>query len=106
MADSAHDYLRLLEVICPIPLLPPLAPDPDQAGQHTPQGSLPRHRHLDPTPSPHNREARSTRLPDPLGDSFIGGLVFDAGACNYTCDDRLHSLPIDRLWREAADADT
>lgn len=37
-----------------------------------------------------------------LGDRFLGGVVFTTGRRAYTYADRLHVLPIDRLWRAAA----
>ena len=39
------------------------------------------------------------QLRDLLGSSFVGGVVFYTGNRSYTYDDRLHVLPIDRLWR-------
>ncbi|MCL2454723.1 MAG: ATP-binding protein [Micrococcales bacterium] len=40
------------------------------------------------------------RLRDLLGDAFVAGVALYTGARSYTYDDRLHVLPIDRLWRE------
>ncbi len=40
-------------------------------------------------------------LRDTLGDAFIGGVVLCLGERSYTYDDRLHVLPVDRLWTPA-----
>jgi predicted AAA+ superfamily ATPase len=37
-------------------------------------------------------------LRDKLGDSFTGGVVVNLGQRSYTYEDRLHVLPLDRLW--------
>lgn len=42
------------------------------------------------------------QLRDLLGDAFVAGTVFYTGSRSYTYDDRLHVLPIDRLWRETS----
>lgn len=34
-----------------------------------------------------------------FGDRFVGGVVFSTGRRSYTYEDRLHVMPIDRLWR-------
>ncbi|WP_420112372.1 ATP-binding protein, partial [Pseudactinotalea sp.] len=48
-----------------------------------------------------NDDFRGMRqLRELLGDAFIAGVVLYTGARSYTYDDRLHVLPIDRLWRE------
>ncbi len=39
------------------------------------------------------------KLRDALGPRFISGVVFSAGARSYTYEDRLHAMPIDRLWK-------
>lgn len=39
------------------------------------------------------------KLRDLLGASFVAGTVLYAGSRSYTFDDRLHAMPIDRLWR-------
>ncbi|HVX19115.1 MAG TPA: DUF4143 domain-containing protein [Acidimicrobiales bacterium] len=39
------------------------------------------------------------KLRDSVGDRFIAGVAFSTGARSYTFDDRLHVMPIDRLWR-------
>lgn len=41
------------------------------------------------------------RLRDLLGDQFLGGVVLTTGRRPYTYDDRLHVMPIDRLWSTA-----
>lgn len=38
-------------------------------------------------------------LRDALGERFIAGVVLRTGPRSYTYEDRLHVLPIDRLWR-------
>jgi uncharacterized protein len=35
---------------------------------------------------------------DRLGMSFLGGVVLNLGQRAYTYEDRLHVLPLDRLW--------
>jgi hypothetical protein len=42
------------------------------------------------------------QLRDNLGASFLGGVVLYAGERGYTYDDRLHAVPIDRLWTHGA----
>lgn len=42
------------------------------------------------------------QLRDHLGDAFTAGVALYTGSRSYTYDDRLHVLPIDRLWRLAA----
>jgi len=32
------------------------------------------------------------------GEAFIGGVVLYLGRRSYTFDDRLHVVPVDRLW--------
>lgn len=39
------------------------------------------------------------KLRDTLGHRFVAGVAFSTGARSYTFEDRLHVLPIDRLWR-------
>lgn len=40
------------------------------------------------------------KLRDLLGDRFIAGVVFSTGARSFTSDDeRIHVMPVDRLWR-------
>jgi len=38
------------------------------------------------------------KLREALGDRFLGGVVLHLGRHSYTHDDRLHALPVDRLW--------
>jgi predicted AAA+ superfamily ATPase len=38
------------------------------------------------------------KLREALGDRFLGGVVLHLGRHAYTHDDRLHALPVDRLW--------
>ena len=38
------------------------------------------------------------QLRDLLGARFIGGIVLPTGSRSYTYEDRLHVMPIDRLW--------
>lgn len=40
-----------------------------------------------------------SRLRDVLGSRFQAGIAFSTGSRSYTYDDRLHVLPVDRLWR-------
>lgn len=35
---------------------------------------------------------------DLLGDRFLGGVMLTTGQRSYTYEDRLHVMPIDRLW--------
>ena len=37
-------------------------------------------------------------LRDKLGAAFVGGVVINLGQVSYTYEDRLHVLPLDRLW--------
>lgn len=39
------------------------------------------------------------KLRDSVGDRFIAGVTFSTGARSYNFEDRLHVMPIDRLWR-------
>lgn len=39
------------------------------------------------------------KLRDALGGRFLGGVVLHLGAHGYTHDDRLHAVPVDRLWK-------
>ena len=39
------------------------------------------------------------KLRDTLGPRFTAGVAFSTGTRSYTFEDRLHILPIDRLWR-------
>ena len=42
------------------------------------------------------------KLRDLLGAAFTAGTVLYTGSRSYTFDDRLHAMPIDRLWRTPA----
>lgn len=42
------------------------------------------------------------KLRDALGERFLGGVVLHLGRHGYTQDDRLHALPVDRLWSTQA----
>lgn len=35
---------------------------------------------------------------DALGDAFIAGAILHTGSRSYTAEDRIHVLPVDRLW--------
>ncbi|MBZ2198468.1 ATP-binding protein [Occultella gossypii] len=39
-----------------------------------------------------------TQLRDALGPRFAGGIILTTGTRSYTYSDRLHVMPIDRLW--------
>jgi hypothetical protein len=41
------------------------------------------------------------KLRDSLGERFLGGVVLHLGHRSYTADDRLHAVPVDRLWSAA-----
>jgi uncharacterized protein len=43
------------------------------------------------------------KLRDAVGDRFIAGAAFSTGARSFTFEDRLHVMPIDRLWRPVGD---
>lgn len=38
-------------------------------------------------------------LRDSLGSRFVAGVVFTLGNRSYSAEDRLHVMPVDRLWR-------
>ena len=38
------------------------------------------------------------KLRDTVGEAFVAGVVLYTGARGYNSEDRLHALPIDRLW--------
>lgn len=40
------------------------------------------------------------KLRELLGDAFIAGVVMYTGVRSYTYEDRLHVVPIDRLWQQ------
>jgi predicted AAA+ superfamily ATPase len=45
------------------------------------------------------RDLRGLRvIRDALGDAFIAGAVLHTGGRSYTAEDRIHVLPVDRLW--------
>jgi len=33
-----------------------------------------------------------------LGNLFLGGVVLHLGTRSYTADDRIHVVPLDRIW--------
>jgi predicted AAA+ superfamily ATPase len=39
---------------------------------------------------------------DSLGDAFIAGVALHTGSRSYTAEDRIHVLPVDRLWTPCA----
>lgn len=39
------------------------------------------------------------KLRSAIGTRFVAGIAFSTGSRSYTVEDRLHVLPIDRLWR-------
>lgn len=46
-----------------------------------------------------DKDFRGLRLlRDKLGDDFVGGVLLYLGQRSYTKEDRLHVLPLDRLW--------
>ena len=48
------------------------------------------------------RDFRGLRLlRDKLGSDFVAGVVLYLGPYSYTKEDRLHVLPLDRLWSQA-----
>jgi predicted AAA+ superfamily ATPase len=38
------------------------------------------------------------KLRDALGERFLGGVVLHLGRHSFTTDDRMHAVPVDRLW--------
>ena len=38
------------------------------------------------------------KLRDAVGRNFLGGFVLYLGSRSYTFEDRLHVVPLDRLW--------
>jgi predicted AAA+ superfamily ATPase len=38
------------------------------------------------------------KLRDRLGTSFVAGVAFHLGKVGYEVEDRIHSLPVERLW--------
>jgi len=43
------------------------------------------------------------KLRDALGERLIAGVAFNTGLRSYTFEDRLHVMPLDRLWRPVCD---
>ena len=43
------------------------------------------------------------KLRDALGERLIAGVAFNTGLRSYTFEDRLHVMPLDRLWRPVHD---
>jgi len=41
-------------------------------------------------------------LRDVLGDAFLGGVVLCLGERSSTYEERLHVIPVDRLWMHAS----
>lgn len=39
------------------------------------------------------------QLRERLGSAFVAGVAFYTGTSSYTLEDRLHVMPVDRLWR-------
>ena len=37
-------------------------------------------------------------LRDELGEAFVAGLALYTGERSYTADERIHVMPVDRLW--------
>jgi uncharacterized protein len=38
------------------------------------------------------------KLRDALGDQFVAGVAFYLGTRSYTYEDRIHVMPVDRIW--------
>ncbi|BDZ65299.1 DUF4143 domain-containing protein [Agromyces mangrovi Wang et al. 2018] len=38
------------------------------------------------------------KLRDRLGSAFLAGIAFHLGRVGYELEDRIHSLPVERLW--------
>lgn len=51
-------------------------------------------------PGPDMRHLRKLR--DAVGDQFIAGIAMYTGERSYTVDDRLHVMPVDRIWTPVA----
>jgi hypothetical protein len=48
------------------------------------------------------RDLRGLRkLRDALGERFLGGVVLHLGRHSFTKEDRLHAVPVDRLWQSS-----
>jgi len=39
-----------------------------------------------------------TKLRDAVGESFLAGVALHLGDRSYTHEDRLHVMPVDRIW--------
>lgn len=39
------------------------------------------------------------KLREALGSRFVAGVAFSTGSRSYTAEDRIHVMPVDRLWR-------
>lgn len=39
------------------------------------------------------------KLRETLGDRFVAGVALSLGTRSYTLEDRIHVMPVDRLWR-------
>jgi uncharacterized protein len=39
------------------------------------------------------------KLREALGNRFLAGVAFSMGSRSFTLEDRVHVLPLDRLWR-------
>ena len=58
-------------------------------------------RSLDPSESAELGNFRPlAKLRDAVGDAFLAGIVLYLGERAYTYEDRLHVMPVDRLWRD------
>jgi predicted AAA+ superfamily ATPase len=42
------------------------------------------------------------KLRESLGSKFVAGIVLNTGPRSYTMDDRVHVLPVERLWTPIA----
>ena len=51
---------------------------------------------------PGNEFAGLRTLRDRVGDRFVAGVALALGSRSYTFADRLHVMPVDRLWRTVA----
>lgn len=51
------------------------------------------------TSTPAEKDFKALRyLRDKLGQAFLGGMVLHFGPRSYTLEDRLHAVPLDRVW--------
>jgi hypothetical protein len=51
-----------------------------------------------PRYSPELRERAVRMVRDKVGNSFLAGIALYLGARSYNFEDRLHVMPVDRLW--------